>query len=322
MPARRLLVLAAALALLPSAHAQFLGAAPETHIAPVPGVQASPETVQTLLTQQRPPFLIGPGDALQVQLYEVERYDYKTRTDSKGSISLPLVDEVNLLNLTTEQAETLIAHRLEDLGMVKNPHLHVTITEQPSQTFTVAGDVEKPGLYASFAPHTLLAAVSQAGGFKETASRSLTLLRPGAPQGYILNLGPDPANSPAANIPVFRGDVVVVGSVGVLYVVGAVKLAGVFKLKTTSATTVLEAVSMAGGAGFEAQTASAEIVRNKDGQRIELPINLKRIAQGADPDPILQADDIVLIPSSALKAAIKGGGANVAVSLATAAILR
>ena len=40
-----------------------------------------------------------------------------------------------------------------------------------------------------------------------------------------------------------------------------------------------------------------QIMRTNDaGERITLTVNLKRIKQGKDEDPILQADDIILVP--------------------------
>ena len=37
-------------------------------------------------------------------------------------------------------------------------------------------------------------------------------------------------------------------------------------------------------------------------------VDLKRIVDGRDPDPVLQPEDIVFLPSSSMKAAIKNGG--------------
>ena len=37
-------------------------------------------------------------------------------------------------------------------------------------------------------------------------------------------------------------------------------------------------------------------------------VDIKRVMRGMDPDPVLQADDIVFLPSNGFKAAIKSGG--------------
>jgi polysaccharide export outer membrane protein len=42
---------------------------------------------------------------------------------------------------------------------------------------------------------------------------------------------------------------------------------------------------------------------------------------GKDPDPVLQADDIVLLPTSAMKSAITSGGLNLLVNIANLALI-
>lgn len=308
--------------LAPASQAQYLGGSPQKELIRRPAAPNDAAVVQTLLHATTPPLVLTAGDSLTVQVFEIERFEYKTRVASDGTISLPLVDTVLLAGKTADQAEVAIATQLETLGMVKHPHVHISVTDQPAEVFTVAGEVNKPGIFPAYGAHTLLTAISEAGGFTTASSRNVTLLRPGAGRGYILNLGEDPTTSPVASIPVFPGDTVAVGVVGVVYVVGAVKLSGVYKMKTSTPTTVEQAVTMAGGANFEAKWKDTEIVRMVDGRRVEIPIDLKRIMQGSAEDPVLEADDIVYVPSDAFKAAIKGGGANAAVSLATAGLLR
>jgi polysaccharide export outer membrane protein len=109
-----------------------------------------------------------------------------------------------------------------------------------------------------------------------------------------------------------------VGAVGVVYVVGAVKLTGVYKLKTETPTTAVDAVTMAGGAGFEAISDKAEIVRTIDGKRTEVPFDYRAALKHLGPDPVLMADDIVFIPTDTMRAALKGGGLGIAVALASA----
>ncbi len=305
-----------------ASRAQYLGGSPQRPLSSVPAANTNAETVQALLHAHKPVLVLGTGDSLSVQVFEIERFDYKTRIASDGTISLPLIDSVLLVGKTVEQAEAAIVERLETLGMVKNPHVHVTAADQPSEFFTVAGEVNKPGTFPAYGSRTLLAAIAQGGGLHPEASRNITLLRAGEPHGYVLDLGNDPSTSAVGAIPIYSGDTIIVGSVGVVYVVGAVRLGGVYKLKTSSPTTVEEAVTEAGGPGFEADWNLTQIVRMVDGKRIQIHIDLKKIMHGQVEDPVLQADDIVFVPSNALRAAIKGGGANVAVGLATAAILR
>ncbi len=276
--------------------------------------------VAELLRVPPPELVIHPGDLLSVRILEVEKYDYKVRVEVNGTVDLPLVDSISVGGLRPDQASAAITERLETAGMIKRPHVYVGADEQPSQVVTVAGELQKPDVFPAAAVHTLFGAVSRAGGFKETASTTVTLVRPGAAHAYQIPLGALPAEAAAGSIPVYAGDTIVVGKLGVIYVVGAVKLSGVYALKSDSPTTVLQAVAHAGGIGYEADGKDARIVRRTESGYVELPVDLSQKAHGSESAPVLQANDILLVPTSKMKAAIKGGAAGVAVGLASAAL--
>lgn len=310
----------------PGLRGQYLGAAPVHESAPRPGLPSDADAVTALLSAARPELTLLPGDEIAISIFEIEKYDYKTRVNTDGTVGMPLLKSIAIRGFTAEGAEAAIAHRLEADSMVNDPHVHVTVLERPSQIVTVAGEVQKPGNYSAFGSPTILSVLSQAEGLKELASRTVTLIRPdpggGAERTYTLSLGANPATSRVGFIPVFPGDTVAVGTVGVIYVVGAVKTSGVYKLKTASPTTAVEAVTLAGGAGFEGVTDKAEIVRTIDGKRTEIMFNYHDALKHAGTDPVLQADDIVFIPTDKAKAALKGGGLGIAVALASAVLYR
>lgn len=312
--------------LLPTLRGQYLGAAPAHEPAPRPGLPADGETIAALLSASRPALTLRPGDEIAVSIFEIDKYDYKTRVNTDGSVGMPLLPSIVVRGLTAEEAEAAIAHRLQADDMINDPHVHVTVLERPTQVVTVAGEVLKPGNYSAFGAPTVMGMLSQAEGLKELASRTVTLIRPdrdGGPEHiYTLDLGANPTISRAGSIPVFPGDTVAVGTVGVIYVVGAVKTTGVYKLKTASPTTAAEAVALAGGAGFEGIPDKAEIVRTIDGKRTEIRFNYRDALKHAGPDPVLLSDDIVFIPTDKMRAALKGGGLGIAVALASAVLYR
>ena len=133
-----------------------------------------------------------------------------------------------------------------------------------------------PAYFRLTGPKTLIGGISLAGGLKDTASRNITLLRPATGQTYVINLGDDPKTALAANIPLFKGDTVIVGVAGVVYVVGAVKNSGVYRLKSSSATTLRQAIAMAGGTGYEAKLNKTVIIRNDDGRQTEIPFPINK----------------------------------------------
>jgi polysaccharide biosynthesis/export protein len=283
---------------------------------------AVPETVRELLAVHPPQLIIADGDSIRVEVFEIEKYSYMPRVDGEGQIAIPLVDSVKVAGLTATEAEKLIADRLEERGMVKNPHVHVTLVEQPSQTITISGEVYKPGVFPAYGAKTLIGGISLAGGLKDTASRNVTLLRPATGQTYVINLGDDPKTALAANIPLLKGDTVIVGVAGVVYVVGAVKTSGVYHLKSSSSTTLRQAIAMAGGTGYEAKLSKTVIIRNEDGRQTEIPVAVNKDASKPLNDITLESNDIVYVPTSNAKAAVKGGGLGIAAIVASAALYR
>jgi len=67
-------------------------------------------------------------------------------------------------------------------------------------------------------------------------------------------------------------------------------------------------MALAGGPNFEGNKNDTRIIRTIGNQRKEVTVDIKRIMYGKDPDPDLQADDIVFLPSNVMKSAIKAGG--------------
>ena len=92
---------------------------------------------------------------------------------------------------------------------------------------------------------------------------------------------------------------------------------GAIPLAQTSPLTLMQATALSGGAGYEGRFEDLRIVRTNGLARSVVTVNIKRVLEGQDPDPVLQADDIVFLPSSKLKAAIKSGGINTVASLAS-----
>jgi protein involved in polysaccharide export with SLBB domain len=61
---------------------------------------------------------LGPGDLLEVGVYNVPELATKARIGNSGDIYLPLIDYVHVGDLTVEEAQALIQKRLEDGGFV------------------------------------------------------------------------------------------------------------------------------------------------------------------------------------------------------------
>lgn len=296
-----------------------------------PAGAASPEDdslLQSLLHASRSELLFRADDVVSAQLYGVKDYDVEQRVAADGTIAFPLVGKVQVAGLSVQQLEMRLDTMLAEGGMIRDPHVTIRAVARPSAVVTVSGDVMKPGIFPGYGDLTLMDYLSQAGGLAETltgpattnspASSVVTLIRLGLERPVPIPLGSDPAHSPYARIPLFPGDEIRVGRVGVVYAVGAFKSQGAYPLKGASPTTVLQLVALAGGIGYEADRKDAAILRTRDQSRYVVPVNVSQILKGRVADVALQADDILFVPTNALKAAIKGGGSGVVVSLASA----
>ena len=111
------------------------------------------------------------------------------------------------------------------------------------------------------------------------------------------------------NIEIKPLDIISVSQADVVYVTGGgVKQAGGFVLEDRESVTVLQAIAMAQGLSGSAARTDARIIRRKpDGSRDEIPVNLKKVLKGKSPDPEMQANDVLFVPDSAEKIALKRG---------------
>ena len=304
-----LVVLCAAL----SAQAQFAGPAPGKNDSPPP---VPAPTTPAQVTPTAPPELrLHTGDQIEVTLYGVHDYDSKVRIDANGNAYLPLTGPVHLDGLTLPQAQSKIADTLDAAGMIRNPDVTVTVLDSIHDVITVSGEVNAPHSIPAFSPMRLLDAITAAGGLTHTASHTISILRPSAPEPLLVQLGPDLMQASAENIPVYPVDQIIVPRTGVVYVVGAVRAQNAFPLANGTPLTLMQAVTLAGGVNYEASRSQTRIIRTVGTQRQEIRVNLKKVMFGKAPDPVLQNDDIVFIPPNSFKAGVKGGAAGIALGL-------
>jgi polysaccharide export outer membrane protein len=265
-------------------------------------------------------------DLITVHLFESSEYAPTTRVGLDGAIQLPLIGSVQVEGLTLHQAQDLIAQKLVSAGMYRDPQVSIQIVESPNQTATVIGELH--GLVAIIGERRLydvLAAVGGGGGFSSTtttvvvgggglpatASHVITINRPGVAQPITVDMGTDPAKSTEANIPIFPRDTIVVSRVGVIYLLGAFKTQGAIPLSQNSPMTLMKVAALTGGSGFEGKQNDLRIIRSVGTGRQVVRVDFKKIVEGKAPDPVLQPEDIVFLPTTPMKAAIKNGGIGV-----------
>jgi polysaccharide export outer membrane protein len=221
--------------------------------------------------------------------------------------------------LTLHQAEYLIASRLASAGMYRDPQVTLVLTESPNQIVTVTGEMH--AVVPVVGEKRLYDVLAAAGGLTSTSSHMITINRPGVAEPIIVDLGTNPATSARADVPVFAGDTIVIARVGVVYVLGAFKTPGAIPIAQNSPLTLMQVAAVAGGPGFEGKLNDLRIIRTVGLERKVVHVDIKKVLNGAAPDPVLQTDDIVFLPTDQMKAAIKAGGIGTVLAFASILIL-
>lgn len=298
-------------------NAQFSG--PAVGISNPVNVPIAPTTDTAILYPQYRDVILRQGDLLQIHIYGNLDYAPTVRISLNGTVQLPLIGLLHIEGMTVHQAENLIAQELVNAGMYRNPQVTIQMVESPNQTVTITGELH--GIVPVAGPRKLYDVLSAAGGLPATASHTITIDRPGVSQPIVVNLGTDPTKSGFANVPIFPGDTIVVSRVGVIYLLGAFKNQGPIPLDQNSPLTLMQVASLGGGAGFEGRLNDLRIIRTVGLDRKVIRVDIKKVLNGQAPDPVLQANDIVLLPTNQMKAAIKSGGLGTLLGIGSLMVL-
>ncbi len=292
-------------------------------------------------------YIIGSGDLVRIEVFDVPELSREVRVNESGYISLPLLPvKVRAGGLTAFQLEEKLAELLEGNGLVSHPQVTVFLKEQRSQPITVIGAVRRPMVYQVIRPTTLLEVLSEAGGIADDAGSVVLITRSAkqdhAPAATNENTSMDTAEiaagsqtitvalrdllasgDPKFNIPLFGGDVVRVPRAGIVYVVGGVERPGGFTLQNDGEQmSVLRVIALAQGMKPSAKPSQAVVIR-KDlatGKKTEMEVNLNKIMQRKAEDVHLVANDILFVPDSAGKRALRRTG-EVALGLTTGIVI-
>lgn len=268
---------------------------------------------------------IGPEDVLKITVFQVKDLDETVRVSNDGTIAVPLLGRVKAAGLTPYQLRKEL-EQAYGLNYLQNPQVSVFVKEFRGQPISVIGQVQKPGLYQITGPRTLIEALSMAGGLASgkgaAPGKNVYVTRLGGfsnlrvvpgmqlltPNKVAINLKDLLYTSDAGlNIPIRPHDTVAVSKADVIYVAGGgVRKPGGFILEDRSEVSVIQAMAMAEGLLPDAARHHARIIHTKaDGTRVDIPVDLEKIIKQKAPDPDLAANDILYIPLSTSKAALR-----------------
>jgi polysaccharide export outer membrane protein len=238
--------------------------------------------------------------------------------------------------LTVQALEKELSTRLKKY--VREPVVAISVVEYRSQPVSVIGTVGQPGVHQLEGRKTLIEILAKAGGVRPEGGNTIKITRK-AEWGPIPlpSAVKDPsgqfsvaqvslksimqATHPEENILIKPNDVISVPRAELVYVIGDVKKPGGFILTERASISGLQALAMADGFTATAAPQRAMIIRQPPGaKRVEIAANLKEILSGKRSDVELLPDDILFIPTNAVKSALTRT-IQTAVQAATSAIV-
>ncbi len=124
-------------------------------------------------------YVIGAGDLVNVQVFDVPEMSRELRVSQTGTIGIPLVPvRLQIAGLTEIQTERKITEVLEANGLISHPEVSVTVKEKKSRPITIVGAVAHPQVYEADRQVTLIDVLAQAGGITADASDHVIVTRP------------------------------------------------------------------------------------------------------------------------------------------------
>lgn len=113
-------------------------------------------------------YVIGPGDKLEISVWEDPSLTRVVIVPPDRSLSFPLIGEVDITNMNTAALRAVIKKKISDY--VPNATVTVMIQEFNSSNAFVIGQVSRPGQFAITMETTVMQILSMAGGLNAFAS--------------------------------------------------------------------------------------------------------------------------------------------------------
>lgn len=258
-------------------------------------------TLSPALPGAQEDYVIGSEDVVEIIVWGHDDLERTMPVSLTGMISFPLIGEVKAEGLSATDLAGVIARKLSD-GYIVNPQVTVTVREYKSQRVFLMGEINNPGTYTVTRENNILFALSQAGGPTKDAGENIVIIRPGRSvdraltleeaqpnQDQIIqvNLKDALAGDSASNIAIRDGDSIIVPRMPFFFVTGEVSKPGRYNLERN--TTVLMAITMAGGLTAKAAPKRTRITREENGAKMEFR---------ADMETKVLPGDTIVVPES------------------------
>lgn len=120
------------------------------------------------------PYVIGVGDVVRLSVWKSEDLSTDALVRPDGTLTMPVVGELSAAGHTAAELQRQAAQRVATI--VRDATVTVSVIEVNSYRFTVAGNIERPGLYTSRSYVNVAQALALAGGPNRYASTDRIVL--------------------------------------------------------------------------------------------------------------------------------------------------
>lgn len=146
-----------------------------------PHAKAKPESEFSKLdrnpnTQTLSEYRLGFSDVIEVKFFNNNQFNETLTVRPDGHISMQKVGDIQVAGMTPTKLKDLITETYTKI--IKNPEVTVIVRNFGGYQVYVLGEVKSPGAFPVQKNMTILHALAQAGGQKETAKlKSILLMR-------------------------------------------------------------------------------------------------------------------------------------------------
>ncbi len=279
---------------------------PET---PPPAAVAAPTEPAVAPTESAAPatsrtgdYEVGPGDVLEVTVYDNPELSRIPTVQTNGGITYPLLGEIQVAGLTVSEVQRKITNLLAKDYLV-SPQVEVKVREYQSQWVSVVGEINSPGRKPLRGRTRLIDVLTEAGGFTPRASGEVLVTRndgtfDGEQKTLVVRLSasatPTLQDTVNLELPLRNGDIITASPKYYVTVDGEVNKPGRYAVE--SDLTVTGAISLAGGlTRFGSSTVKVRRTDAQSGNTSLVEVDLKDVRKGKQPDLRLQPNDVLSI---------------------------
>jgi polysaccharide export outer membrane protein len=247
-------------------------------------------------------YQVGPGDVLEVTVYDNPELSRIPTVQTNGGITYPLLGEIQVAGLTVSEVQRKITNLLAKDYLV-NPQVEVKVREYQSQFVSVVGEMNSPGRKPLRGRTRLIDVLTEAGGFTPRASGEVLITRTdgtfdGDKKTLVVRLSasasPTLQDTVNLELPLRNGDIITASPKYFVTVDGEVNRPGRYAVE--SDLTVTGALSLAGGlTRFGSNTVKVRRTDAQSGKASLIEVDLKAVRNGKKPDVRLQPNDVLSV---------------------------